>query len=379
MAGLIAREVKADITVNTLDFATNMDTYMDNLFDPSSVVKANALEKWIEYFKDNYYYQLDDNDASTLIDACMKGITRQDNVEMFCDFLVLIAVTLGDEGSIYGKPCVSTIRTIYENPETSDGLKIKYIKTLCVLSFIWCSEDIDNTMSLISELFKVIEDLSYETSLEDEQKVLLLTTLHSWTLLVTLVDDDDILAYLLEEPILPAIGRSVINSNDYHIQYAAGKALSYISVLLEQNFHDGDIGHYDYEFETEEVLDVLRLSKKPKRYNGITTSQIVESMQGAGAPTVDLVILNNTYSFSTWLDISRIDTFRSILKSGFLKHLESNELLSLILGIEVEGRLKLTTHEKKMLSGFYEAKSKHRDRSREQNRSAKQAMLLNDD
>jgi len=351
MARLIVREQNESVSVNETDFATNIDSYLDNLFDKSSVVKAHAMEQWNLYLLQNCDYRLVNDHASNLVDSCIKSISRGDIVEQACDLLNTLCILLAENGSTYFADAMTALNNSLSFEETSPLHKSKLVKTLSLVSFIWNAETADQTVEVVSRLNDIIDSLCTETNLPADESSLLVTSLHLWTFLLTIVEDDHVLSFVLEEDILSCIGDVIRNSNDYPTVYAAGKALGYISQVLQQTSNDFDISHYDYNVELPEVIDSLRKTKKPKKYTGIDLEQIANSLENGSTPLLEITVNDRELTFDDWTKIAQIDILRSVTQSAFLTHLSSNTLFSTLLELDLstdshrkpKGEKKMTT------------------------------------
>jgi hypothetical protein len=371
MAGIIDREAHADIEVNELDFATNTETYLDNLFDKSSVVRANSTQRWIEYLTDKFDHDLVNTNVTNLIDVCAKAIQRGE-IDHACDFLNIIVITLGAEGSVYADSCITALRNALSG-EISAFAKSKIFKTLGVVTFFWNVESADSTIGVLKSLNDVVNNFCTETNLDEHEQQLLLTVLHIWTFLLTVVDDDNVLEFITETQILSSFNDLIINNNDYKVKYAAGKGLAYISNILDETMNDPDIGHYDHTVSTSDIVSNLRNSKKPKNYSGVELSQVADNLENGEAPSLVITVDDIPYTFDDWLRISQIDILRSVTQSGFLHHMLNNSLFSELLEIEV--RNVINRPEKRAVSEYYAEKKKSRKINRNNERNKKRAAL----
>jgi len=139
-------------------------------------------------------------------------------------------------------------------------------------------------------------------------------------------------------------------SSDYEIdlRLAAGEALALlVSIVYEvetQNEGEYTINYFNGYFDVPDVVDLLqttneiqnrKISKKDREKQRDTFKEVLNTLQTGKSPIEQITVLGNKYTFSNWTEIKRLQTIRNILGSGFLFHIQNNQLISDQLDIKL--------------------------------------------
>jgi len=228
------------------------------------------------------------------------------------------------------------------NCETYNA-KTANLETLC-----WCWFLISEESDIKSQL-AYLEDFINEKSfsIAKESAWFFQSCLDMWCLLLTKLDKSLVVDEYLDS--LINIVQLLTSDYDIYVRLAAGEALalvvSIVSKIETDSERDYSKFYFNGYFNVLQVMDVLqttdevqnrKISKKDREKQRYTFKEVLSTLETGTSPISEMSINGRKYTFSSWVEIKRIEILRSILGSGFLIHLQYNPLVSDLLDITVD-------------------------------------------
>jgi len=269
------------------------------------------------------------------------------------------------------------------NIENSPHFTIKTasLETLCWCLFLIAEEtEINTTIQYLLEFFT-----EKSISISKQSAVFFQQCLDMLCLLLTRLDK----SFIVDEYLSSLEYIVIFLSSDYEInlRLAAGEALALIvSIVYDvetENEEEYTINYFNGYFDVPDVVDLLqttneiqnrKISKKDREKQRDTFKEVLNSLQTGKSPIEQITVLGNKFTFSSWTDIKRLQTIRNILGSGFLIHIQNNQLISDQLDIKLSHNTNSLKTEKQK-SGYSSAEDKERTVKRNTGRVVKLKRL----
>jgi len=293
--------------------------------------------------------------------------------------LCLLCITCGTSWkSLYELFAPSLVEDIVK----SDNFEIRAVslEVLTITHMVWADEQ-----SSSSVVLKLVQDiLSNSGDLEVDKKTssFFQTALDMWCLLMTKLDDQDIVDEILPNDISNIV--TLLQSEDLNVRLAAAEALGLLCEVVrktEEEKHE-PYTHYFFTsyFDVEDVLNTLqstslhqqrKVNKKDREKQRHGFKDVLSSLQYGTSPTVITIINDQEFEFLDWKSVKCLGIFRHLLATGFQTHMQNNTLLCSILSVNVSQQQSLTKSEKRHAMSLVAGEARDRSQRRNAKRLAK--------
>jgi len=308
-----------------------------------NVTREVLLDTINEKLKHSYCIDFLQTQKEELVRILLLALDSVTELELIraCSVISLLMLHFGSEWkSVFRKFEPLLKRNITSSP--SFTLKTANLETLCWGWFL-ISEDVELKQNL-EYLHDFLEENSFTISKESAS--FFQTCLDMWCLLLSRLDMNLIIDEYLSS--LEIIVAYLSSDYELNLRLAAGEALALLASIVytveTDNEREYSIFYFNGYIEVLDVIDLLqttneiqnrKISKKDREKQRYTFKEVLHTLQTGESPSEEIIINGKKFTFSTWLDIKRLDSFRRLLGSGLLVHLQFNSLVSENLAISV--------------------------------------------
>ncbi|MQL92083.1 hypothetical protein Taro_024722 [Colocasia esculenta] len=358
-----------------------VEMFLDALFEKRGSTREKALSGLMAAFESRVLLEFIENKSITMLHQCLNSIKRGSSKEasLASRAIGLLAITVGC-GSIAHEIMEESIPQLYQALTSgSDSLKkSSVLDCLAIISFIG-GEDVvekEKAMKIIWEL--ILPKSGSNVTLTKPNPVVLASAISAWSLILSTLNPWSINSYNWQESI--SFLSILLDKDDRSVRIAAGEAIALIFEIgrldkfsREENSigesDNADIkpphGGFGYvEALKGKILNQARnlsaeAGGKGSAKNDLSTQRnafqdIVALLETGSCPEHVLKILKNCEPLvvSTWTQMMQLNFLRRFLGSGFLKHMQDNELLHDVFDYTPRKKESLSAKEKVSFVGI---------------------------
>jgi hypothetical protein len=318
--------------------------YLGETRERGNITREAYLETLIDRLKHSYCYDFLQTQKEELVRILLLALDSESESELIncCSVISLLFVHFGTEWKDAFKKFEPLLKRNVTNCESYNA-KTANLETLC-----WCWFLISEESGIKSHeeyLENFINEKSF--SITKESAWFFQSCLDMWCLLLTKLDKSLVVDEYLDS--LITIVQLLTSDYDIYVRLAAGEALalvvSIVSMIEAENERDYSKFYFNGYFNVLQVIEALqttdevqnrKISKKDREKQRYTFKEVLSTLETGTSPITELSINGKKYTFSTWVEIKRLEILRAILGSGFLIHLQYNPLVSEQLDIKVD-------------------------------------------
>jgi len=268
------------------------------------------------------------------------------------------------------------------------------VKTACTETLVWCLFLIAEDTDINQNIDYLIEFLSEKSDItvSKQSAAFFQQCLDMWCLLITRLEK----SFVVDEYLYCLEYIVTFLSSDYEVnlRLAAGESLALLASIVYDietlDERQYSMNYFNGYFDVPDVVDLLqttneiqnrKISKKDREKQRDTFKEVLNTLQTGHSPTEQITVLGNKRLFSSWTDIKRMQSIRSVLGSGFLLHLQYNPLISDYLGNSAVVQITNTLGVDKQSRSGYSSSAEEKDRTvkRKTGRAVKMKKLEGDE
>ncbi|KAJ6226998.1 hypothetical protein M0813_10536 [Anaeramoeba flamelloides] len=320
---------------------STFDTQLDNLFESfGSSQKKKRIEALSEMYhiSSHYYVPLLFDQYDYLTKCYSKCLQNKQEIEsvLVIQNMQSMVISVPKYATkiflLYHQTLLSVIMN--KNPE---NLKVESLRLLSVLCLLLKDHDMNDELNSI--LFQLVE---YSNKKRDKKITdrLLTEILRTCGILLKSLPTS-----FLERPNegehselffyqFDYLYYHFLNYFDSTSQEIKNESAQIITLLWSIKQSDASLDSVDFETQFDELIWMLndlssqctKSNKKNKFKKKIQIQEMIDSLQGNNFPTKEFQIKSNSIKITNWVHLKQLELFKKILKTGFQKHMEKNNL-----------------------------------------------------
>lgn len=271
-----------------------------------------------------------------LVQCVKKG--KEEEVELACSCLMLIAITAGDECDAVLEAASSVLQFIMKDPSADAPVRAAVSKALGVLTFL-TADDVA-AIALVETMGQQISVLSKGKGNTEDA---LAQLLDSWGLAATLISKEKLAGALNLQYM--AVFVALLEHSNLNVRLAAGEN---VALLCEASDAAEEVEHgreskSKGEVAREHLIEVIselateatkQKAKKEKAVQRATFREILETVENGTLPSESVRVGKTKYEVDGWAALKQLRALRDVLGSGMQSHLITNAFLHEILGFD---------------------------------------------
>lgn len=366
----------------------DLEKFLDALYEKRSQTREKALAAFVGAFENHMLYSFVENRSFTLLHQFSNSIRRGSlkEVSLASRAIGLLAITIGGQNNAHEIVEETTPHLFRALKSGESSKKISVMDCLAVVTFV-AGEDEDTEASMKNIWELINPKLGNNVTPTKQTPALLSSAISAWAFLLTSLPLRSINFINWQESV--TLLSNMLDKGDRSVRIAAGEALALIYEMNASNPSISKTAENELESShpvgTKSTMGIsyietlkgkiltqardlsMEAGGKGSVKSDLGTQRelfqhIVDFIETEEFEVVSLKVLNHCdpLKITSWSHALQLNFLRRFLGSGYLRHMQDNELLHDILDYVPKKREILSVKEKRMFLSPNSALSKGR-------------------